>query len=91
MVETTRNPLELEEEGRTYLTDIFRGKWLINNPTQLDISGLERLTATSMVLQRFHDGQIESYFTFKQRENSGEIIRRAGRCYVQGQLVKTGP
>lgn len=91
MVKITRNPLELKDEGRTYLTEIFNGTWLIHNPTPLNISGLEKMTATSMVLERFHDDQIESYFTFKQEEGLGEIIRRNGKYYSIGQLVKTHP
>lgn len=89
MVEITRNPLELEDESRTYLDDIFNGKWLIHNPTPLKISGLEKMTATSMVLQRGHGGEVESYFTFEQGKGSGEIIRRDGKYYAIGQLVKT--
>ena len=88
MVETTRNILELEDKGKTYLTEIFRGKWSIHNPTLLRILGLEEITATSMVLQRYHDGQIESYFTFNQKGTRGEIVRRDEQYYFIGQLVK---
>ena len=78
-----REKLDLDPEGKKYLKDIFDGVWLIHNPTNLDISGLGKIVATSTVHTSFRKGGVEEYFTFEQGKSHGEIIRRQIDYYIE--------
>lgn len=81
--------LKIGKKGIKYLCEIFDRHWHISNPTPLEISGLGKIIATSMALQRVDDGELEEYFTFKQHSKSkseGEIMRR-GKAY----FIRKGP
>jgi len=75
--------LKIGKTGIKYLSEIFDGHWHISNPTPLEISGLGKIIATSMALKRVWDGELEDYFTFKQNNSEGEIMRRGNDYFIQ--------
>ncbi|VVB79136.1 Uncharacterised protein [uncultured archaeon] len=85
--------MEITKQGLSYLEEIFEGKWHIHNPTDLDIEGLGKFVATSMVLTRFRqnpdkseDNQRVRYFSFQMGEKSGEIVEQGRKYFLEYQF-----
>jgi len=66
-----------------YLEEIFSERAHIANPMELDIPGIGKVIATSMVNYHVMDEKIIPYFTFKKGRESGEFFKENNRYFIQ--------
>ena len=74
--------IEIENKGTIkYLEEILSGKWIISNPTKLEIPGMGKIVATSKLQYEYEGNEIFPYFAFEQNGIKGEIMKQKNHYY----------